>query len=73
MCVSYQLMVNFMVMRRMSPRVMAVKLMMITTYMVMMVSLVYCTSPGAKAAPKKRQNMVQIMETTGDDLYRPRI
>ena len=42
-----------MVMRRMSPRVMAVKLMMITTYIMMMVSLVYCTSPGAKAAPKR--------------------
>ena len=35
------------VMRRMSPRAMAVKLMM------MMASLVYCTSPGAKAAPKR--------------------
>ena len=41
------------VMRRMSPRAMAVKLMMITTYIMMMASLVYCTSPGAKAAPKR--------------------
>lgn len=55
--------------RRMSPRVMAVKLMMITTNMMMMVS------PGRPVQKQlqKETNIIRIMEFPGDDLYRPRI